>query len=171
MEATGHAFVFFSSLSIVELVCQPQLGTFEGPTRLRSVAALRNYALSRRSPGLAGRRRTRQPSLCAALRAKAGGAEGIRTPDLLIANETLYQLSYDPVPCLCPRKSGSGCIADAPLVCKPPFFPFASSPDTRSPRWLGGSTGAGPRRRRSLTRRDGGIRGELLLPDKCVVKP
>ena len=26
-----------------------------------------------------------------------GGAEGIRTPDLLIANETLYQLSYDPV--------------------------------------------------------------------------
>ena len=25
-----------------------------------------------------------------------GGAEGIRTPDLLIANETLYQLSYDP---------------------------------------------------------------------------
>ena len=28
--------------------------------------------------------------------AKAGGAEGSRTPDLLIANETLYQLSYDP---------------------------------------------------------------------------
>ena len=27
-----------------------------------------------------------------------GGAEGIRTPDLLIANETLYQLSYDPSP-------------------------------------------------------------------------
>ena len=26
-----------------------------------------------------------------------GGAEGIRTPDLLIANETLYQLSYGPV--------------------------------------------------------------------------
>ena len=32
----------------------------------------------------------------AALRAKAGGAEGSRTPDLLIANEALYQLSYDP---------------------------------------------------------------------------
>lgn len=29
--------------------------------------------------------------------AKAGGAEGSRTPDLLIANETLYQLSYDPI--------------------------------------------------------------------------
>ena len=27
-----------------------------------------------------------------------GGAEGSRTPDLLIANETLYQLSYDPDP-------------------------------------------------------------------------
>ena len=26
-----------------------------------------------------------------------GGAEGNRTPDLLIANETLYQLSYDPI--------------------------------------------------------------------------
>ena len=25
-----------------------------------------------------------------------GGAEGSRTPDLLIANETLYQLSYTP---------------------------------------------------------------------------
>jgi hypothetical protein len=39
----------------------------------------------------------RQPSPSAALRAKAGGAEGSRTPDLLIANETLYQLSYDPI--------------------------------------------------------------------------
>ncbi len=29
-----------------------------------------------------------------------GGAEGSRTPDLLIANETLYQLSYDPAPAL-----------------------------------------------------------------------
>ena len=32
----------------------------------------------------------------ATARTKAGGAEGSRTPDLLIANETLYQLSYDP---------------------------------------------------------------------------
>ena len=29
-------------------------------------------------------------------RENRGGAEGSRTPDLLIANETLYQLSYDP---------------------------------------------------------------------------
>ena len=35
----------------------------------------------------------------ATLRAKAGGAEGIRTPDLLIANQPLYQLSYDPSQC------------------------------------------------------------------------
>ena len=41
----------------------------------------------------------RQPSLSATLRAKAGGAEGIRTPDLLIANQPLYQLSYDPSQC------------------------------------------------------------------------
>jgi hypothetical protein len=34
---------------------------------------------------------------CCSNRGKAGGAEGIRTPDLLIANETLYQLSYDPI--------------------------------------------------------------------------
>jgi hypothetical protein len=32
----------------------------------------------------------------AALRAKAGGAEGVRTPDLLNAIQALYQLSYDP---------------------------------------------------------------------------
>ncbi len=38
----------------------------------------------------------RQSSFVAALRTKTGGAMGSRTPDLLIANETLYQLSYDP---------------------------------------------------------------------------
>jgi hypothetical protein len=35
-------------------------------------------------------------SICASQETKSGGAEGARTPDLLIANETLYQLSYDP---------------------------------------------------------------------------
>jgi hypothetical protein len=37
-----------------------------------------------------------------------GGAEGSRTPDLLIANETLYQLSYDPNqnPNTMPRSGG-----------------------------------------------------------------
>ena len=30
---------------------------------------------------------------------KAGGDEGIRTPDLLVANEALYQLSYIPSRC------------------------------------------------------------------------
>jgi hypothetical protein len=32
----------------------------------------------------------------ASLRAKAGGAEGIRTPDLQLAKLPLYQLSYSP---------------------------------------------------------------------------
>ena len=31
------------------------------------------------------------------IRGKDGGADRIRTCDLLIANETLYQLSYDPI--------------------------------------------------------------------------
>ena len=29
---------------------------------------------------------------------KDGGAEGVRTPDLLNAIQALYQLSYDPIP-------------------------------------------------------------------------
>ena len=32
------------------------------------------------------------------VRRDGGGAEGIRTPGLLIANEALSQLSYSPVP-------------------------------------------------------------------------
>ena len=41
----------------------------------------------------------RQSPLSPTARAKTGG-KGIRTPGLLIANETLYQLSYTPaVPC------------------------------------------------------------------------
>ena len=41
-----------------------------------------------RASGSDGRERARAGRL--------GGVEGSRTPDLLIANETLYQLSYDP---------------------------------------------------------------------------
>ena len=43
-----------------------------------------------------------QPSLFAAIQGKSGG-KGIRTPGLLIANETLYQLSYTPT---LPLKNG-----------------------------------------------------------------
>jgi hypothetical protein len=32
---------------------------------------------------------------------KIGGGKGIRTPGLLIANETLYQLSYTPEAMVC----------------------------------------------------------------------
>ncbi len=38
---------------------------------------------------------------CQGFRAKDGGADRNRTCDLLIANETLYQLSYDPIQLLC----------------------------------------------------------------------
>lgn len=45
-----------------------------------------------------GRRSDRQafPNLFKGLLGVLGGAEGNRTPDLLIANEALYHLSYGP---------------------------------------------------------------------------
>jgi hypothetical protein len=43
-------------------------------------------------PGVA----TDRENLTKPLISLGGGAKGSRTPDLLIANETLYQLSYDP---------------------------------------------------------------------------
>ena len=39
----------------------------------------------------------RRGSLRSPLERVETGGKGIRTPDLLIANETLYQLSYTPV--------------------------------------------------------------------------
>jgi hypothetical protein len=36
-----------------------------------------------------------------------GGGKGIRTPDLLIANETLYQLSYTPIVLILRKLGGS----------------------------------------------------------------
>jgi hypothetical protein len=36
-----------------------------------------------------------------------GGGKGIRTPDLLIANETLYQLSYTPIVLILSKLCGS----------------------------------------------------------------
>jgi hypothetical protein len=44
-----------------------------------------------------------------AKRAKAGGAEGDRTPDLLIANEALSQLSYGPMTAVAARDGGQKC--------------------------------------------------------------
>src|SRR5213075_3315995 len=49
-----------------------------------------------------------QPSLFAAIQGKSGG-KGIRTPGLLIANETLYQLSYTPI---LPIKNGTRILAE-----------------------------------------------------------
>ena len=45
------------------------------------------------------------------------GGKGIRTPGLLIANETLYQLSYTPI---LPMKTGSGQCAKK-TVCPTTF--------------------------------------------------
>ena len=41
---------------------------------------------------------------------KDGGAEGVRTPDLLNAIQALYQLSYDPI------RSGEKCKIPAAIV-------------------------------------------------------
>ena len=47
--------------------------------------------------GLVATRRCHQPPKShKTIDSKGCGAEGVRTPDLLIANEALYQLSYDP---------------------------------------------------------------------------
>ena len=48
-------------------------------------------------PSPALRDTARQSSLHVSLRAKTGGAEGIRTPDPHNAIVVLYQLSYDPI--------------------------------------------------------------------------
>jgi hypothetical protein len=44
------------------------------------------------------RRRANNASSTGSFGLKSGGADRNRTCDLLIANETLYQLSYDPIP-------------------------------------------------------------------------
>lgn len=44
-----------------------------------------------------------------------GGAEGDRTPDLVIANDALSHLSYGPVPGIAPQlPAGSAAISAAP---------------------------------------------------------
>ena len=48
-----------------------------------------------------------------ALWSKAGGAEGVRTPDLLNAIQALYQLSYDPI-------EGGKNVRVAPQYCQNP---------------------------------------------------
>ena len=61
----------------------------------------------------------RMPTVCApgppagigALHLHLGGAEGIRTPGLLIANETLYQLSYTPTKKSCKRYDATALAA------------------------------------------------------------
>ena len=69
-----------------------------------------DHSCHRRPPGQA---RDRQPTLTHQTVSRrvglvgVGGAEGIRTPDLLIANETRYQLRHSPsAPSECPGGAG-----------------------------------------------------------------
>src|SRR6266480_702829 len=64
--------------------------------------ARRNYSTAA-SPESIGRIRRNQ-GFSEDRKSRSGG-KGIRTPDLLIANETLYQLSYTPPKCFDGRRS------------------------------------------------------------------
>ena len=62
-----------------------------------------------------------QPDLGQFLRAPGtGGAEGDRTPDLVIANDALSHLSYGPVPVRTRDASRTGPMRAAPLAKQPP---------------------------------------------------
>ena len=74
--------------------CTPGIGGQHPKMRQHSVTSGCYSAIGIRPVGL----RFASPSLGDST--ENGGAEGSRTPDLLIANETLYQLSYDPAPAL-----------------------------------------------------------------------
>src|SRR5204863_552055 len=69
-----------------------------------------------------------------------GGAEGNRTPDLLIANEALYHLSYGP------RKARNKAIRARPV--KPPLVaaPSRLSKHARPPRFASAANPARSRR-------------------------
>src|SRR6266478_2858767 len=98
----GDALFQIGSVSAIKLAWQTlalkdarvkHAGTRNG---LPSVA--RNAGMK---PSFAQKQLQRAPSFARnamAFRAKDGGADRNRTCDLLIANETLYQLSYDPNP-------------------------------------------------------------------------
>ena len=67
-----------------------------GPTGVDMRRAPRNREALR--PGTLGRTEPRQHCSCHRFSSgHHGGAKGIRTPDLLIANETRYQLRYSPL--------------------------------------------------------------------------
>ena len=64
---------------------------FESPALSREVCNRRHRSHRPKLPNP-----IRIPPWCAISRGEYGGGKGIRTPGLLIANETLYQLSYTP---------------------------------------------------------------------------
>ena len=63
---------------------------------LRKSLALRRAAAQLSNRNIPQQHRLRNSVFTLSKCGRIGGGMGIRTPDLLIANETLYQLSYTP---------------------------------------------------------------------------
>ena len=97
--------VFFEPC--LQIFCEANVKTLRHLDTLQNINVEKNHdwlacrAAARWSrPAFASDATARQPSPSAALRAKAGGAEGVRTPDPQNAILVLYQLSYDPIHCV-----------------------------------------------------------------------
>ncbi len=76
--------------------CSNQLSYTPIPAACRAVARSTEIRMRSTARFLPQRGIRRGSLALASLRAKAGGAEGIRTPDLQLAKLPLYQLSYSP---------------------------------------------------------------------------
>src|SRR5690606_14020732 len=108
--------------------------------------------------GLRCRKRTR-PGQCPGLALEYGGAREDRTPDLVIANDALSQLSYGPTA----RRGDvrSRILARALAAANPSgaYFPARDRGLSQRPSACAGCVCAGPRRRRARARRAAGRPG------------
>jgi hypothetical protein len=86
----------------LSLLAAPRLDHYEQFTGVRSVAWVRARSPPDDFPlwagSVAAAMRNQITLLFHCVNRRDGGAEGNRTPDLLIANEALSQLSYSPIP-------------------------------------------------------------------------
>ena len=79
----------------------PDVPTRRLPCAVRPGAGCRNHRMTGRTPPAPGGRHDRTSNSGRSARFKRyGGAEEDRTPDLVIANDALSQLSYDPIAAL-----------------------------------------------------------------------